>query len=204
MRRSALQRPDRFEQALLKGPAHAHGLSRCFHLGAQVLVGIGKFVEGKTGHLGDDIVQSRFEAGRRIGQLYLIQGKADADPCRDCGDRIAGSFGGQGGGPGDSGVDFDQVVLERGGIQRELDVAAAFHPQGPDQLQGAVPEHMVFPVCQGLRGTYDDGVAGMDADRIQVLHVADRDRVVRSVPDHFIFNLFKAFDALFNQYLADR
>ena len=204
MRRSALQRPDRFEQALLKGPAHAHGLSRRFHLGAQILIGIGKFVEGKTGHLGDDIVQSRFEAGGRIGQLYFIQRQADADPGRDCGDRIAGGFGGQGGGPGDSGVDFDQVVLERGGIQRELDVAAAFHPQGPDQLQGAVPEHMVFPVCQGLGGTYDDGVTCMNADRIQVLHVADRNCVVRSVPDHFIFNLFKAFDALFDQYLVDR
>ncbi len=44
----------------------------------------------------------------------------------------------------------------------------------------------------------------MDADRIQVLHVADRNRVVRSVPDHFIFNLFKAFDTLFDQYFADR
>ena len=94
--------------------------------------------------------------------------------------------------------------MERSGIQRELDVAAAFHPQGPDQLQGAVPEHMVFPICQSLGGTYDDGVTCMDADRIQVLHVADRNCVVRSVPDHFIFNLFKAFDALFDQYLVDR
>ena len=203
MRRSALQRPDRFEQALLKGPAHAHGLSRRFHLGAQILIGIGKFVEGKTGHLGDDIVQSRFEAGGRIGQLYFIQRQANADPGRDCGNRIAGGFGGQGRGTGNSGVDFDQVILERSGIQRELDVAAAFHPQGPDQLQGAVPEHMVFPVRQGLGRADDDGVTCMDADRIQVLHVADRNRVVRSVSDHFIFNLFIAFDTLFDQYLAD-
>ncbi len=44
------QTADGFQQAFLKGPAHAHDLAGGFHLGAQPVVGVGELVKGETGH----------------------------------------------------------------------------------------------------------------------------------------------------------
>ena len=44
----------------------------------------------------------------------------------------------------------------------------------------------------------------MDAHRVDVLHVADGDAVVRAVPHHLIFDLFPAEQRPLEQDLADR
>ena len=80
------------EQALFKGSAHAHGLAGGLHLGAQGVVGIGEFVEGETGHLGDHIVKGRFEGGAGIGKADFIQGHADTDFRGYPGDGVSAGF----------------------------------------------------------------------------------------------------------------
>ena len=60
---------------------------------------------------------------------------------------------------------------------------------------------MVFGVGKGLRGSYDNRLSGMDAEGVEILHVADRDAVVEPVAHHFIFHLFPALEALFYKYL---
>ena len=175
MDRTHFQGPDSLQEAFLKGPSYAHGLAGGLHLGPQSPVRIGELVEGKAGHLGDHVVQGRLKAGRGIGQGDLLQGKAHADLGGDSGNGIAGGLGGQGRGPGYPGVDLDQVILKGERIQGELDIAASLHLQGPDHLQGRVPQHVVFLIRQGLGGAYHDGVSRMDAHGIQVLHTADRD-----------------------------
>ena len=44
----------------------------------------------------------------------------------------------------------------------------------------------------------------MNADRIQVFHITDRDRSVIAVANDLVFNLFESFYAFFNQDLTDR
>ena len=44
----------------------------------------------------------------------------------------------------------------------------------------------------------------MDADRVQVLHVADGDGCVVLVADDLVLDLLEALDALFNQHLVNR
>ena len=90
------------------------------------------------------------------------------------------------------------------GVQGELHVAAAFYIQRPDDFQGAVPEHMVFLVGQGLAGSDDDGVAGVDTDGIHIFHVAHGDGGVVGIPDDLILHLVIALDALFHQNLMHR
>ena len=89
------------------------------------------------------------------------------------------------------------------GVQSKLDVAAALDLQRPEDAQGAVPQHVVFLVGQGLGGADYNGVAGVDAHRVDVLHVADGDGGVVCVPHHLVFDLLVALDALFNQHLMD-
>ena len=67
------------------------------------------------------------------GQTYVGQG-------------VAGGLAGQGRAPGQPGVDFDDVVLLRLGVEGVLDVALADDAQVADDLDGARPEHVVFSV----------------------------------------------------------
>ena len=198
-----LQRADGLQQALLNGAAHAHHLAGGLHLGAEPVVGGGELVKGEAGHFGDHIVQGGLKGGGGVGDGDLVQGHAHADLGGHSGDRVAAGLGGQGGGAGDAGVDLDQIVLEGVGVQGKLDVAAALDLQRPDDPQGAVPQHVVFLVGQGLGGADHNGVAGVDAHRVDVLHVADGDGGVVRVPHHLVFDLLVALDALFNQHLMD-
>ena len=201
MEMTGLKGADSLQQALLHRPSHAHDFAGGLHLGRESVVGIRELVKRKTGHLGDHIVKSWLKAGGCIGQHDLIQGHSDSDLGGDTGDGIAAGLGSQGGGTGHAGVDLDEIVLKRCGIQGKLDVAAALDLQRPDHPEGAVPEHMVLLVGESLGGTDHDGIPGVDAHRVDIFHVADSDGGVIFVPHDLILDLFEALDALFNQDL---
>ena len=89
------------------------------------------------------------------------------------------------------------------GGEAELDVAAALYPQGADDLQAGRTQEMVLLVGQRLRGGNDDAVPGVDAHGVQVLHVADDDAGVRSVPHDLVLELFPALQVALQQHLSD-
>ncbi len=60
---------------------------------------------------------------------------------------------------------------------------------------------VVVRVRKGLAGGDDDALARVDAERVEVLHVAHRDAVVVPVAHDFVFDLFPAPQALFDQHL---
>lgn len=89
-------------------------------------------------------------------------------------------------------------------IERELHVAAAFDLQGTDQPQGAVAQQLILLVGQRLARSHHDRVARMDADRIDVFHIADRNGRIVVVADHLVFDLLIPLDALLDQHLMHR
>lgn len=62
--------------------------------------------------------------------------------------------------------------LLRLGVQGELDVALAHDAQVLHHLDGRVAQHEVLGVIERLAGCHHDGLARVDAQRVQVLHVA--------------------------------
>ena len=56
---------------------------------------------------------------------------------------------------------------------------------------------------QGENRGYDDGVSGVHADRIHILHPADGNCPVIRIPHDLKFNFLITFDALFNQHLMN-
>ena len=196
-----LQGPDGLQKALLHGSADAHGLPRCLHLGPEDIGCQREFVKGKARHLRHHIVQCRFKAGRSVGQRDLIQIHAHGDLRGDPGNGIPAGFGSQRRGPGYSRIDFDDIVPEGFRIQGKLHVASAPYLQCPDNAQSTVPEHVVFPVGEGLGWRHHHGVSRVDPHRVQVFHIADGDGGIVSVPHHFVFDLLIALDALFHQDL---
>ena len=198
-----LQRADRLQQTFFHGAANAHDLAGGFHLRAQRIVGVGKFIKGEAGHLRHHIVQCGLKGSGGIGNGDLVQRHADGDLRADSGNGIAAGFAGQCGRAGHTGVDLDEVILKTARVQRELHIAAALDFQGPYDLQGAVPEHMILLVGQGLGGADHDAVAGVDAHRIDIFHVADGDGGVVGIPHDFVFYFFKALDGFLHQHLMD-
>ena len=88
-------------------------------------------------------------------------------------------------------------------MQSELAVAAALHAQLVDDFQRGGAEHLVLLVGEGDGGGDDDGVAGVHAHRVQVLHGAHGDGVALAVAHHLKLDFLPPGDGLFHQDLGD-
>ena len=203
---SDLRAPDGLHQRHLKAGGDGHDLAGGFHLGAQGPAGVCKLVKGPLGHLHHDIVQRRLEAGAGLASdvvFDLVQAVAQGDLGGDLGDGIPRGLRGQGGGPAHPGVHLNHRVFKAVGVQGQLHVAPAHNPQVGDDIQRRLAEHLEFLVRQGLGGSHHDGIAGVDAHGVQILHGADGDHVACAVPHGLKLDLLPAEDGLFNEYLGN-
>ena len=92
-----------------------------------------------------------------------------------------------------------------GRVDGELDVAAAgVDADGADDVDADVAQLLVLAVGEGERGCDGDRVAGVDADRVDVLDRADDDRVVGRVAHELELVLLPAEDRLLEQHLVRR
>ena len=70
-----------------------------------------------------------------------------------------------------------------------------------DDTDRQLTQFVIIGIAQGLGGSDHDRLTRMDAEWIEVLHVADRDTVVETVAYHLILYLFPAFQTLLDQHL---
>ena len=197
---------DRLHHGRLKAVANAHHLAGSHHLGTQRLVGVDELIKGPLRILDHDVVQRRLKAGAGLaGDIIgdLVQRIADGDLGGHLGNGVTGGLGGQSGGAGHTGVDLDDRVIVAVGLQGKLAVAAALNAQLGDDIQRGGAQHLVLVIGQGLGGSHNHGIAGVDTDGVQVLHVADGDHVALVVTHDLVLDLFPTGDALFHQDLMD-
>ena len=76
---AGLERADRLEQALFHGAADGHDLARGLHLGGQLFGRGVELVKREARHFGDNVVERRLKAGRRVGQTDLVKRQAHGD-----------------------------------------------------------------------------------------------------------------------------
>ena len=198
---AVFQGTHRLQDALLQGAAYAHHLSGGLHLRAELIGGLGELVEGEARHLGHHVVDCGLAAGGSAGNGDFVQGEPHRYLCRHAGYGEAAGLRSEGRRTRHAGVDFYQVVLERQRVQGELHVAAAGDSQGAYELQGGVAKELVFLVREGLCGRDHDGVAGVDAHGIDVLHAAHGNGGVGGVAHNLELYFLISLDALFHEHL---
>ncbi len=200
------QAAQRLVERCAEGAVDGHDLAGGLHLRAERAVGAGELVEREARQLDDDVVEGRLErsdgrAGDRVGDL--VQPPADGDLGRHAGDGVAGRLGGQRRRTAHPRVDLDDGVVRRIGRERELDVAAALHAERPDDVEGRCAQALVNGIRQRLDGGHDDRIAGVDTQRIDVLHGADRDARVRRVSHDLVLDLLPARQVALDHDLPD-
>ena len=199
------QGTDGFHQSALEIIADGHDLAGGLHLGGQSTLCADKFIEGQTGHLHNTVVQHGLKAGLGLsgnGIGNLIQGITQSDLRCHLGNGVACSLGSQCGGTADTGIYLDHAIFKAFRMQGILDVAAAGNVQLADDIQGRGTQHLVLLIAQGLGGSYDDTVAGVYADRVDIFHVTYGDAVAGAVAHNLILDLFPACNAALYQNLA--
>ncbi len=70
-----------------------------------------------------------------------------------------------------------------------------------NRLNGKLPKHMILRRRKRLRRRNHDTLPRVNPERIEVLHVTDRDAVIKLIPHHLIFNLFPPLQIFFHQNL---
>ena len=198
------QAADRLHQRRLEGAGDAHDLAGRLHLGAQAAARVDELVERPFRDLHHAVIEGRLKASICFpgnGVFDLVQRIAERDFGSDLRDRVAGRLRGKRRGTADAGVHLDHAVLEAVRIQRELHVAAALHLQLRDDGERRGAQHLDLFVRQGLTGRHDDGIARVDADRVEVFHIADGDAVAVPVAHHLVFDFLPAGDAALDQHL---
>ena len=188
-----LQRTDSLHQRSLKVIADTHDLSCSLHLGSQSPLGADKFVKGQSWDLYYAVIQHRLEAGICFAGnsiFDLIQGISQGNLCSHLSDRISCSLGSQGGRTGYTGIYLDNTVFKAVRVQGILHVTASGDPQLCDNVQSRSSQHLIFLVSQSLGRSHHDTVSCVNAYRVNIFHVADRDAVSCAVPHYFILDLF--------------
>ena len=197
----------RLHHAGLEAGRDSHYLAGRLHLGAEGLFRVNELVERPLRELYYQVVERRLKA--RVGLAcdliyYLVQRVAYGDTRSDLRDRISGSLGSKRGGTGNSRVYLDYGVVEAVGLERELAVAAALDFQFLNDVDSRSTQHLIFLIGEGHAGSHNDGVAGVNADRVEVLHGADCNYVALAVAHYLELNFLPAGDALLDQNLCDR
>jgi hypothetical protein len=204
---ACLQSAQRFLQRFLESAANRHRLADRFHLRRQRRIGVGEFLERPARHLGDDVIDGRLEARRRLAGdvvAQLVEPIADGQLGGNLGDGKSGRFRGQRAGAADARIHLDGDHVAVVGVDGELDVAAAgLDADLADNGDGGVAHALIFLIGQRLRRRHGDRVAGMHAHRIEVLDRANDDDVIGAVAHHLQLELFPTDDGFLDQHFVD-
>ncbi len=204
-RRRLLQRTQCLLQRLGEAAPHPHGLTDGLHRRGQRRVRPRELLEGEPRHLDHDVVQRRFEGGRRgAGDVVgdLVQGVSERELRGDLRDREPGGLRRQRRRPGYPGVHLDHDEPPGRRIHGELDVAPTrVDAHRAHDRDGHVPHLLVFAVGQRHRRGDRHRVAGVHTHRVDVLDRADHDHVVGPVPHQLELELLPAEHGLLDQDL---
>ena len=170
---------------LLECPSDTHDLTDRLHRTAEGGVDPGELFQVPSGNLDDNIVQAGFETGARLlgdRVLDLVEGNVKTQLGGDESQGVTGGLGRERRRSRETSVDFDDAVFLRVRVEGVLNVALSDDSQVSNNVDGGGTEHVVIGIGQGLRGSDDNRVSGVDTEGIKVLQRTGSDVSADSAP----------------------
>ena len=190
---------------LFKSAPDGHHFAHGFHRTTQFAVDSAELAQVPAWDFADHIVECRFEeGGSRLGHrvLQVEEPVAQTQLCRHKCEGIARRFGSQGRTPAQTCVDLDDAIVLAFGVESILHVALAHDADMTHDADGQFTQFVIFAVGEGLGGGDDNRFTSVDAEWVEVFHVAHGDAVVETVAHHFVFHLFPALQTFLNEDLG--
>ena len=82
-----------------------------------------------------------------------------------------------------------------------MHVTFAHNAYVANDANGEFAQFVILAIGECLRRSHHDALAGVNAQRVEVFHIADGDAIVETVAHHLIFHLFPALEALLHEHL---
>lgn len=180
-----LRPPHSFHDRHFKRRADRHDFPRRFHSRAQLSLGIQEFIERPFGKFDDDVIDCGLEAGERLARHIVsdfVERITESDLCRNLRNRVPRRLGGERRRTAHTGIDFDDGIFKRIGIERKLNVTAALYSEFGYNRQSRTAEHLIFFIRKRHRRSNNDRIARMNTDGVKILHGTHGKNVTDSVP----------------------
>ena len=194
-----------FLYGLLEVTSYSHYLTHTLHAGAQLAVNPAELAQIPTGNLADYIIEGRLEeCTRSLGDRVLQFEKTIAQAELGChkGQWITGGLAGQCRRPAEPGIHLNDTIILALRVEGILHITLTDNANMANNLDGERTQLMIFTVGERLRGSDDYRLSGMDAKRIEVLHVAHRNAVVIAVAHYLVLDFLPSLQALLHQDLG--
>ena len=130
-----------------------------------------------------------------------MQTVAETELGRDERQRIAGGLRREGRGARQTGVHLDHPIILTVRGKSVLDIALPHYAEMPHDLYRHPAQEVVLLVRESLRRRDDDALARVDAQRVEILHIADSDAVIVAVAHHFVLDFLPAAKRLLDEQL---
>ena len=201
---ACFQTADRFLEGFLIIFADAHHFAYRAHLGAQLILNTLEFFEGPAGKFDNHIISVGhiFIQGSVLAAGDILQGKAACQHGGNQCDGEPGSLGGQCGGTGGSGVDFNNNNTIGFRVVGELYIGAADDLNAFHDPVGLLLQTLLAVLGYGEHGSGAERITGMYAEGIDVFNEADGDHVVFTVSYNFQLQFFPAENGFFHENLT--
>ena len=181
-----------------------HHFTHRFHRTAELAIHTAELAQVPPRDFAHYIVESRFEEGRsrfRHRVFQVEKSVAQAQFSGNKGQRIAGSLRSKRRTAAQTRIHLNHTVIFALGIESILHITLTHDADMAHNADRQFAEFVIFAVGQSLRRSNHNRFARVDAERVKVFHVADRDAVVEAVAHYFILHFFPALQALFDQNL---
>ena len=199
-----LQTADGFLEGFLIIFTDTHNLANGTHLRTQLILYALELFKSPASKLNYDIISVRNVAIQCavFSTGDLIQCQAGRQHSGNQRNREACCLGCQCGGTGSTRVNLDDDVAICLRIMRPLYIGSADDLDGLDDLVGFLLQTLLHFLGNGQHGRGAEGIAGMNAQRVDIFNETYGDDIIFAVADNLQLQLFPAKNGLLHQNLT--
>ena len=180
---------------LFKSTTNSHYLPYTLHATAQLSRDSMEFTKVPTGDFADAVVESRLKKGRsstRNAILEIEQSISKTQLSRNKGKGIAGCLRGKSRRARKTCIYLNDAVIFTLRVESILYITLPYNTKMTDDTNRKRTQFVVLIIGESLRRCNYNTLAGMDTERVEILHITYRNTIVVGISYDLVFDLLPA------------